>query len=200
MRKTQKVFSLLLSMVLALALCVPAFASEVSSESERTANGSKVIVPLNPDEIVDFTEVLSAMPPIDLGSPDMAEYDNSPNIQTRASGFLFSMTANEVYDLLTTGSNKTFSCYDLSNDYLYIRGSLSHSTEPDASIKIGGCYYNSATGTYKADVYDFVSPGTISVSINTQYSIAREYEHRGFIKNDIGTGYVHGNLSFYGKL
>ena len=105
MRKTQKVFSLLLSMVLALALCVPAFASEVSSESERTANGSKVIVPLNPDEIVDFTEVLSAMPTIDLGSPDMAEYDNSPNIQTRASGFLFSMTAKEVYDLLTTGSN-----------------------------------------------------------------------------------------------
>lgn len=200
MKKTQKVFALFLTMVLALALCVPAFASETSNGSEHTANGRKVIVPLNPDDIVEFTEVLSAMPVIDLGTPDAAEFDNSPNIQTRASGFLFSMKAGEVHDLLITGADKTFTYYDLADDYLYITGNLSHTMGSDALIKIGGCYYDSSAGIYRADAYKFVNPGTISAPINTRYSFVREDTHRGFIRNEVGQGYITGNLSFYGDL
>ncbi len=198
MKKTQRVFALLMTMVLALALCVTAFASEPSNESERTANGSKVIVPLNPDEIVDFTEVLSELPIIDLGTPDMVEYDNSPNIQTRASDFLFSMTANAVYELLVTGPEKTFTYYDLSGNYFCITGKLSYSTGSDAKIKIGGCYYDAGSGTYKADAYAYVNAGIITAPIST-YSFVREETHRGFIKNEAGEGYISGYLSFYGK-
>ena len=41
--------------------------------------------------------------------------------------------------------------------------------------------------------------GSISRKINTQFAIAKEYTHRGFIKNQAGVGYVSGNLSFYSK-
>ena len=114
MEKNRTVFALLLTLAMAMALCVPVFAAETGNSAETVANGDKVIVPLNADDIVDFSDVISEMPPIVLGTPDMAEYDDSPNIQTRASGFLFSMTANAVYELLVTGSAKTFTESDLT--------------------------------------------------------------------------------------
>ena len=199
MKKTRRVFALLLTLAMAMALCVPVFAAETGNSAETVANGDKVIVPLNADDIVDFSDVISEMPPIVLGTPDMAEYDDSPNIQTRASGFLFSMTANAVYELLVTGSAKTFTESDLDNNYLYISGELSHSYGSDASIKIGGCYYDASSGLYVADLYAYVYEGSISRKINTQFAIAKEYTHRGFIKNQAGVGYVSGNLSFYSK-
>lgn len=186
--KTMKLFALMLTVMLCAAMSVPAFAAD-----------EREIVLLNPDELVEYYEVMSEMPPIIIGSPETAQYDDSPNIQTRASGFLFSMEAAEVHDLLVTKDNKTFSESDLDNGYLYITGNLSHSMYNDASIKIGGCWYDAATGTYKADLYDFVTPGRVASTIKTQFAIAKEYTHRGFVKNNEGSGYVSGNLSFWSE-
>ena len=182
----ERVAVAIMSMVLCMAMSVAAFATE-----------EKTIVPLNPENIVEYADVLTEMPPVVLGTPDMAEFDNSPNIQTRASGFLFSMKATSVKDLLVTGSAKTFVEADLDNGYLYITGNLKHSNGTDATIKIGGCYYDASSGNYIADLYDSVKAGEITSTINTKYAIAKEYTHRGFIKNQAGVGSVSGNLSFY---
>lgn len=107
------------------------------------------------------------------------------------------MRATGVNNLLVTGSSKTFVESDLNNGYLYITGNLNHSEGANATIKIGGCYYDANSGNYIADLYDYVSKGTISSTISTQYAIAKEYTHRGFIKNQDGSGSVSGNLSFY---
>ena len=187
-KTTGRVAAGFLAVVLCMALSVSAFAAD-----------EKIIVPLNPDDIVEYTEVVSQMPTIDLGTPDTIIFDNSPNIMTRASGFLFSMTANSVQDLLVTGSAKTFKNSDLDNGYLHITGNLNHTKGASAKIKIGGCYYNSATGTYKADVYTFVYEGDIAKTISTRYTIAQEYTHRGFIKNEYGSGIVSGDLSFWSQ-
>lgn len=199
MNKTRRVFAMLLTLAMAMALCVTGFAAEMGAGSETATTGDKVIVPLNTEDIVDFSDVISEMPPVVLGTMDTAEYDNSPNRQTRASGHLFSMTANAVYDLLVTGSAKTFKEADLVNNYLYINGNLSHSQGTSARIKIGGCYYDSSSGEYVADVYTYVNAGVVSTTISTRFSIAKEYTHRGFIKNDAGVGYVSGELDFYSK-
>lgn len=188
-RTTRNVVAILLAVAMCMVMSASAFATE-----------EKVIVPLNPEELVEYYEVLSEMPPVDIGTPETAEYDNSPNIQTRASGFLFSMEAKAVHDLLVTGAEKTFTDYDLDNGYLHITGHLEHTEGPDAKIKIGGCWYNSTTGTYKADLYKYVyASKDIGVTIPTLLAIAKEYTHRGFIKNEYGEGIVTGNLSFYSK-
>lgn len=109
------------------------------------------------------------------------------------------MHANAVYELLVTGNEKTFTDYDLVNDYLYIDGHLSHSYGSKAQIKIGGCYYDANRGIYVADLYAYVYEGDISEKISTRYAIAKEYVHRGFIKNQSGAGYVSGDLSFYSE-
>lgn len=185
----KRVVALILSLCMCLSLCCTTFATD-----------EKVIVPLNPEDIVEYTEVLAAMPPTVLGTADMAKFDNSPNIQTRASGFLFSMRAEAVYELLITGAEKTFVEADLSNGYLYISGTLSHTVSSNALMKIGGCWYKATSGDYIADVYDYVYPGTISSTIDIpQYSFAKEKTHRGFIKNIAGSGYISGNLYFYSK-
>lgn len=186
MKKIQSVVAMLLTVALCMVMNVSAFAT-----------GEKVIKPLNPEDIVEYSEVLLEMPPVALGTPDVVEYDNSPNIQTRASDFLFSMTATGVQELLVTGSSKTFTYYDLDNGDLYITGKLEHSYGADATIKIGGCYYDAGSGYYIADVYDYVYEGNISSTIDTRLAIARDYTHRGFIKNQAGVGSVSGNLSFY---
>lgn len=186
MKMKKTIGTMLLTVALCMAMSVSAFATD-----------EKVIMPLNPEDIVEYSEVLAEMPPVVLGTPDMAEFDNSPNIQTRASGFLFSMRATGVNNLLVTGSSKTFVESDLNNGYLYITGNLNHSEGANATIKIGGCYYDANSGNYIADLYDYVSKGTISSTISTQYAIAKEYTHRGFIKNQDGSGSVSGNLSFY---
>lgn len=188
-RTIRRVAGVFLTVALCMAMSVSAFAAD--------GIGKKVIIPLNPEDIVEYAEVLAEMPPVVLGTPAMAEVDNSPNIQTRASGFLFSMKATGVQDLLVTGSSKTFVNADLSNNYLHITGNLTHTKGSSASIKIGGCYYDASSGNYIADVYDYVYAGNISSTISTRYAIAKEYTHRGFIKNQSGTGSVSGNLSFY---
>lgn len=188
-RTIRRVVGGFLTVAVCMAMSVSAFAIGGTDE--------KVIVPLNPEDIVEYAEVLAEMPPVVLGTPAMAEIDNSPNIQTRASGFLFSMKATGVQDLLVTGSAKTFVDADLSNNYLYITGNLTHTKGSSATIKIGGCYYDASSGNYIADLYSYVYEGDISSTINTQYVIAKEYTHRGFIKNQSGTGSVSGNLSFY---
>ena len=106
-------FALMLTMVLCVAMNVPASAAD-----------EREVVPLNPDELVEYYEVMAEMPPVVIGTPETAQYDDSPNIQTRASGFLFSMQADEVHDLLVTAENKTFTDYDLDNGYLHITGKL----------------------------------------------------------------------------
>lgn len=187
-KTTGKIVSVLLAMVLCVAMSVSAFAAD-----------EKVIVPLDPESIVEYSEVLAEMPPVILGSPDMVEYDNSPNIQTRASGLLFSMTAKSVSNLLVTGSAKTFTESDLDNGYLYITGNLEHSMGDSATIKIGGCWYNANTGLYVADLYTYVYEGEVEETIKTQFAIAKEYTHRGFIKNQAGVGTVSGDLNFYSE-
>lgn len=186
--KTMKLFALMLTMVLCVAMSVSAFAAD-----------EKEVVPLDPDELVEYYEVMEKMPPVVIGTPETAQYDDSPNIQTRASGFLFSMRADGVHDLLVTSESKTFTDYDLDNGYLHITGNLDHSLYDDATIKIGGCWYDAAKGVYEADLYDFVTPGSVSSTIDTQFAIAKEYSHRGFIKNEDGVGYVTGNLSFWSQ-
>lgn len=186
--KMMKLFALMLTMVLCVAMSVPTFAAD-----------EREVVPMDPDELVEYYEVMAEMPPIVIGTPDTVQYDDSPNIQTRASGFLFSMTAGEVYDLLVTPPNKTFTDNDLDNGYLYITGNLDHSMSASASIKIGGCWFDAARGVYEADLYDFVTSGSVSSTINTRFAIAKEYTHRGFIGNEDGFGYVTGNLSFWSQ-
>lgn len=191
-KTTGRVVAVLLTVVMCVAMSVSALATD-----------EKVIVPLNPENIVEYSEVLSEMPPVILGSPDMVEYDNSPNIQTRASGLLFSMTAKSdsvsVSNLLVTGSAKTFTESDLDNGYLYITGNLEHSMGDSATIKIGGCWYNANTGLYVADLYTYVYEGEVDSTIKTQFAIAKEYTHRGFIKNQAGVGTVSGDLNFYSE-
>lgn len=181
--------TMIMAMVLCLLVSVPAFASD-----------AKEIVPLKPEDVIEFSEVLTPMPNIDLGTPDMAEFDNSPNIRTRASGFLFSMRAAEVHELLITGAEKVFFDYDLDNKYLYISGNLDHTYSQSSRMKIGGCWYQAVSGIYKADLYTYVYPGTVSVTINVpSYDYAKDREHRGFIKNLESDGYISGNLFFYSE-
>lgn len=188
MKRFGRVFALLLSISLCMTANVPAFAAD-----------EKVIKPVNPDDIVEYSEVLTEMPPVILGPADTAEYDNSPNIQTRASGLLFSMTANGVTGLLVTGTAKSFTASDLDNGYLHITGDLQHTRGEGATIKIGGCWYNANTGLYVADLYKYVYEGSVSCSIDTFGAIAKDQVHRGFIKNQAGVGSVSGNLSFYSE-
>lgn len=190
MKKTiLRATTMVMVVVLCLLVSVPAFASD-----------AKEIVPLNPEDVIEFSEVLTPMPNIVLGTPDMAEFDNSPNIRTRASGFLFSMRAAEVHELLITGSEKVFFEDDLDNGYLYISGKLEHTIYSGARMKIGGCWYRAVTGTYEADLYDYVFPGSISSRIDIpKYEFAKDREHRGFVKNLAGGGYLSGNLYFYSE-
>lgn len=190
MKKTiLRATTVIMAVVLCLLVSVPALASD-----------AKEIVPLNPEDVIEFSEVLTPMPNIDLGTPDMAEFDNTPNIQTRASGLLFSMTAAEVHELLITGSEKVFFDYHLKNKYLYISGNLNHTYSQNSSIKIGGCWYKAVSGIYKADLYTNVYPGTVSVTIDVpSYDYAKDREHRGFIKNLESNGYVTGTLFFYNE-
>lgn len=187
-KAVQRVATVIVAVAMCMTLCVPVFAST-----------EKKVVPLDPENIVEFSDILVDMPPIILGTPDMAEYDNSPNIQSRASGLLFSMKATGVKELLITGASKTFVEADLPNDYLYISGDLEHTFGSTATIKVGGCYYDNVSGNYIADLYDYVYGPSFFTKIMTRLAISKEMTHRGFIKNQAGVGSISGDISFYNK-
>lgn len=123
----------------------------------------------------------------------------------RASSELFQMSATEVYQLLTTynASGKSFMRSDLSNGYLKVSGTVTHTYgDTDILIKVGACYYDIQTDT-------FLTSASISTHFNSEISddayfgylgFGSQTTYYGFIRNiNYGNipGYVYGSMTFY---
>lgn len=59
------------------------------------------------------------------------------------------MRATEVEDFVRTSSDKEFSRADLTRGYLRITGDIMNSYSKNATVRIGGCWYNSITGVWE---------------------------------------------------
>jgi len=129
----KKLLSCLLALACVLSMSVPVFAAESDIE----------IIDVNPENIVLVEDVIGS-----LNDQDGILLDDEPTAAPRKVGFLFTMTATKVYELLTTyGANKNFTggCMDgLKGEGLLITGTVTNHqpnvVEGAATVKVGGSY------------------------------------------------------------
>lgn len=192
MKKVSRVLSMVLTVAMMALLSVSAFAAD-----------EKVVVDVDGNGIVNYDDVLIGIYGEDfLCREEDAIEDDSPSvfpegIQPFAVTQLFSMRATEVEDFVRTSSDKEFSRADLTRGYLRITGDIMNSYSKNATVRIGGCWYNSITGVWEKDGYrEVAANGNIRVSI-PKSEFVPDMMLRGFIKNISGVGTVSGNLYFY---
>ena len=190
---TKKLLSLFLALAMVMSLSVTAFAAEEDIN----------VIELDPEAVV-FAEEVIGTPADQTG--EILEDDNA---NTRASGVLFSMTANQVYNLLTTynSGSKYFWGQDVKwDEAIQISGTVYMSQGSNYKIKVGVCYYNPSTDTFVS-----VNGGTLFTSgVNTTYFIEKypnggvmstprfvsQEKYYGHITNLYSSGYAYGTLTF----
>lgn len=183
----KKICSLFFALIMLFALSTSAFASEP--------------VAYNNDYIVGTIED-------DEGTPEYwaMHNDDTPAIMpTRAgSTYLFSMTAVEVYDFLTTkqaSSDKKINGNDVSGEIEYF-GTLRYSNaslNETYTIRGGLCYYDEFTGICKSEPplhHDFTN-GVYETS--RVLSLSDRIVYYGFIGSRLGsnTTFCYGTLTYY---
>lgn len=186
----KKTVSMLLAVAMCLSLCVSAFATSNSEDVRK----------IDSEDIIDYNDII--LDEEVIGTSAEALYDNTPNSTSAGDSnirgsLLFSMTAAGVTGLLVTNSPKSFYKSSLSNGYLKIAGTLNNAGHNGASIKVGACYYDSASSLFIASAYYYFSAGTYEQIVFAQSSFAASTEYRGFIKNTANAGSVTGTLRFY---
>ena len=187
----KKYVTVLLAAAMCLSLCLPALAVSKPSDTRK----------LNPEDIVDYKDIIFAEEV--LGTSADVVYDNTPSFSTAGSdnirgSLLFSMTAAGVTDsLLVTSPTKSFYKSALTNGYLKIAGTLNNPGYDGEYIKVGACYYDSASDEFISATYDYFLAGTYARALFPQSDFLVSTQYRGFIKNSAAIGSVSGSLRFY---
>ena len=172
----KKALAVFLSLFLLFALCCPVFAAEYD-EGEEALGG-----------IGDQTGYL--LP--DDGIPVALETDRT----------LFIMYAESVSNLLTTYmvSGKSFTKASLgSSGSIYFSGTLTHSYDThNAKIYAGVCYYQVSQDMFYAKFAEQFPSGKAYCS--SYYSVSQldsDKTYYGYIRNQMGSGIVSGNVHFF---
>lgn len=185
----KKLLSCLLALACVLSMSVPAFAAESDIE----------IIDVNPENIVLVEDVIGS-----LNDQDGILLDDEPTAAPRKVGFLFTMTATKVYELLTTyGANKNFTggCMDgLKGEGLLITGTVTNHqpnvVEGAATVKVGACYYQPSTNTFVSVAHDYFPSGTAWSYWAPKMYFSNQMTYYGHITNNFGVSYVSGSLTF----
>lgn len=189
----KKFLSLFLALAMVMSLSVTAFAAE----EEIT------VIELDPETVV-FAEEVIGTPADQTG--EILE-DSSAN--TRATNTtLFSMTANQVYNLLTTynSSGKYFWGQNVKyNQAIRISGTVSMSQGANYYVRVGVCYYNPSTDTFISVGNSDFESGVYSTIRLDQYRNGNimsdprffsQEKYYGHITNLYTGGYAYGTLTF----
>lgn len=182
----KRVFTLLLVMAMCLTLCVPALAA-----------GREV-----------------------LGSPeDQTGYflPDAPVMENQSAGlspmvtrkFLFSITANQVRELLTTYNNyqKTVKSNNLTYGGVYLSGKINIHETPNTSgsAKVGLCYLDSFHDKFitEAGCYGYFTLGANDSVYIKKSALSLNTTYYAFIRNSssgsdvFNGGYVAGSVTYY---
>ena len=182
----KKIWSLILALTMLSSLSATGFAVE---NKDSTDAGERIVLGTLED---------------DEGTPEyFAKQDAKQNIMLTRAGDkeLFTMTANKVYDLLTTSASgdKYIRKWDLDG-HVEFYGELSYSEvlALDYKIRAGLCTYNASDGVFETGeglYLDFESGVEDSYEVK---SLSQYFVYYGFINNMIDNDrtYVSGELTF----
>lgn len=188
----KKTIAFILVLAMALSLSAVAFAEEGGD------NWVENEMPLEEKEIVYFEVVdKSNLLVDDDGVIVLGKEDEDATVSdavvpdphaplTRAVSQLFSMTATNVKELLTTKStNKTFTKSSLTNGYLNVSGTDNYSDGVSMTYRVGGCYLDAYGGEFLTNATisrDFMS-GIYQYDFIPQSNFNSNYTYYGFVRN-----------------
>lgn len=183
--KKEKMISLFIVMVLIVCgLPCRAFAD----------NEDISIIEMDPENIICQNEVIGKFSDQDgIILPDRAT--------TRTIGTLFTLSANKVYNLLTSagasGKNFTGGYIDgTKGEGLQIKGTVNSSVDSSATIKCGACYYNANADEFVSVAWDYWESGVEETHWFHKLNFNNQMTYYGHITNNVGTGYVYGTLTY----
>jgi len=179
----------IIAMVLAMLLCVPAFAADTQANVVSAANSPIDLGPNDPRATIS----------------DAAAPDPCVPLTRSINTSLFSFTADKVYNMLATNgvSGKNFTTASLTNGYLKVSGSGYYTPTPSGGVffRAGACYYNSSSAsfvTYMGQYVEFKN-NVSNYGYVSKSSLTSGTTYYGFITNAIQDGkiYLSGTIYLY---
>ena len=189
MKEIRRTIALLVTLILLICSVIPTNATEITSNDYLGT-----IDDLSGEDISDTEQNKSRSTisfPKEFESGGISHY------------LLFSITAKDVSNILTSGSTKSFTRETLPSTaiYLTLNGTLYHPLNGAAdmeTIRFGVCYLDSSTGYFIPDYAKTIKTGQSAYGrfkVSSTLDYGKQYYT--FVTNIPKASYVYGDLALY---